>query len=121
MKIAASDLRPTDRIRGIGLLVDQVVEPSSSDLSEFVHVHGRYADSDDGPFVLLLPASHLVNVARPFQVGDRVLVPGFGATVEATVKEVLPDERLIRHTLPDVPAQVSGFTLFEDARHLVGA
>jgi hypothetical protein len=115
MQVQAQNIRPGDRIRGIGLTVD-----FSEPFSDWVtNVEGTVStrNAETGEFEkasveIKLPNTHLVNVRRPFQPTDRVTVPlhyvlgEFAGALEglfgdisgfayAEVDEVRPDERQV--------------------------
>jgi hypothetical protein len=97
MKIQAQNVRPGDRIQGIGMVVEMAVP--QDDFNTFVE--GHVSDREQGEQFatsVILPNAHWVRVSRPFQVGDAVTVPSAEAGednvvttqfVRATVTEVV--------------------------------
>ena len=109
MIVPVSGLHTNDRVRGLGLIVENVAEMPE----EYLRVSGRVTAKDGTayPASIVLPATHNVRIARPFEPGDRVTVPvsyvveAYAAEaalallespyVEVEVDEVRPDERQI--------------------------
>lgn len=113
MKIAARDLRPSDRIRGLGLTIS-TAEFADLGGNPAMLVTGHYA-SYDQPLALVIPADHQVRVVRPYQPGDRVIINA--TDVEVEVESVDPDNRVVQYLLDGM----TGYAGFRDLRHSVGA
>jgi hypothetical protein len=119
MRTTASQIRPADLVRGIGLTVE-FAEPENDFATRLVGTVST-RDSETGGYEqyaaqIVLPNEHRVNVRRAFQPGDRVTVPSYYFTgtgledmdaieallepvgpvyLEAEVDEVRADERQV--------------------------
>ena len=72
MRTTAQSVRPTDVVRGIGLVVEYV-EPETDYVTRLV---GRVGRGDEAfETSVLVPNDHIVRVRRLFEAGDAVTVP----------------------------------------------
>lgn len=100
MRVAATNVLPGDRVRGIGLVVDDVVPETDFTTAITGHVSTREGDGEFGVFSgvkVVLPNEHVVNVVRSDENfrADRVAAVGTALTafresddVEAFVAEL---------------------------------
>lgn len=116
MQVQAQSVKPGDFVRGIGLVVE-FSEPQSDFTTSLSghYVLNRETGEQWSAQPIVLPNEHLVNVRRPFAVGDAVTIPAgytnlvdvldFLSTfevaalsegfVDAKVVAVLPEERQV--------------------------
>jgi len=69
MRTTAQSVRPTDLVRGIGL----VVEYAEPETAYATRLSGHVGDAF--PTSVVVPNDHFVNVRRLFEAGDTVTVP----------------------------------------------
>lgn len=115
MRIIASDLRHSDRIKGVGLIVETVTIAPGNDMaliSGKTTTRPTETDPDGTAFAaaLTIAKDHPLDVFRPFQPGDRVtfiteewetVLDSDGAEADDMVRKVVTVEATIWHVNDD--------------------
>lgn len=107
MRIATSTVRPTDLVRGIGLVVD-FAEPETDFTTR---LSGRVIDRESGDEFttsIILPNDHQVGVRRLFAVDDVVTIPTYMLDEDA---EDFMDEQYVRMVVAVVDSETKTLQL----------